>query len=119
MQDRLSALRTATDTRYIRLQLAAGAPFESGRLPAMATEERRLQDARARPLGELRVSALSPEQYADDVSELTDAEVVIKRNGDALLVTMVGASDVALPVKGEATIDGNEFRVSPAFTRDG
>ena len=78
-----------------------------------------MQDAKARPLGELSVSALSPEQYADDVSELTDAEVVVKRNGDTLLVTMVGASDVTLPAEGEATIDGNEFRVSPAFDRDG
>ncbi len=83
VQDRLSALRAATNTRYIRLQLADGsAPFESGRLPALATQERRLQDAEKRPLGELSVSALSPEQYAEDVSELTAAEVVVKRNGE-------------------------------------
>ncbi len=120
VQDRLSALRASTNTRHIRLELADGsAPFESGRLPALATQERRLQDAQERPIGDLSVSALSPDQYAEDVSELTAAEVLVKRNGDTLIVTMVGAGDVALPAKGGAVIDGNEFRVSPAFERDG
>ena len=69
VQDRLSALRASTNTRHIRLELADGsAPFESGRLPALATQERRLQDAQERPIGDLSVSALSPDQYAEDVS---------------------------------------------------
>jgi diguanylate cyclase (GGDEF)-like protein len=120
VQDRLSALRTATNSRYIRLELSGGgAPFESGRQPAMATEERRLQNADAEELGELSVSALSPEVYAEDVSELTAAEVVVKRGGNPLLVTMVGAANIPLPAQGGAAINGNDFRVSPPFERDG
>jgi diguanylate cyclase (GGDEF)-like protein len=120
VQDRLSALRAATSTRYIRLELSmGGAPFESGRQPAMATEERRLQNAEEQELGQLSVSALSPEDYAEDVSELTAAEVVVKRGGTPLLVTMVGAANIPLPAKGGVVINGNDFRVSPAFDGDG
>jgi diguanylate cyclase (GGDEF)-like protein len=119
IQGRLSELRLATGSRYVELRLAGQAPFVSGRRPALATAERRLQDDQSRALGRLTVSEISPEAYADDVSELTEADVVIKRGDEVITETLTGVVDVRLPERGEVMIDGDEFRASPAIMRDG
>ncbi|MGH2945350.1 MAG: diguanylate cyclase [Solirubrobacteraceae bacterium] len=112
IQARLDALVMETRARYVLLRLDGQGPFEAGRQPAVAPARSPLVDDRERPAGELTVSTTSAEQYAEDVSRLTGAEVVVSSQGEALTSTLPDADGTSLPTRGEADVGGAEYRVT-------
>src|SRR5918992_1519342 len=104
IQGRLDQLAMETRTRFVRLELDDDGTFDSGRLPAVAPARSPLVDAQNRPAGELTVSTSSAEQYAEDVSRLTGAEVVVSSDGETLATTLPDADGPSLPERGEADV---------------
>ena len=113
VQGRLDALAMQVRARFVLLRLDEEGRFEAGRLPAVATAQTRLQDDRQRPLGDLTVSLVSPEAYAEEVSRLTREEVVIEQDGETVYATLPAAADgAALPDRDAVALGGTEYRTS-------
>jgi diguanylate cyclase (GGDEF)-like protein len=114
IQQRLDALSARTDARYVELRLNSLGTFEAGEPPAMAPVERRLVDEQQQATGRLIVAMLSPEQYADRISNLTGADVVVEQGGERLVATRTDAPG-ELPEEGAVDVSGTDFRVA-SFT---
>ena len=74
-----------------------------------------------RRFGELEVSEITPQEFADQVKRETGLEVMVMREGgDALASTLPGAENARIPERkpGFATINGKRYRTY-AFSEDG
>jgi diguanylate cyclase (GGDEF)-like protein len=111
IQRRLDTLTEQAEARYVQLQLDREGRFESGAMPAVAPVGRRLIDEQERPTGRLVAAMLSPEQYANRISKLTGADVVIEQ-GDSRLASTSANAPSDLPEDGAAAVDGTDFRVT-------
>ena len=110
IQRRLDTLARQEEARWVRLRLDDMGGFEAGGLPAVAPVTRRLVDESQQPTGRLQVAMLSPDQYANRISKLTNAAVVVEQN-DSRLASTSAAAPSELPDKGAAAIDGTDYRV--------
>jgi diguanylate cyclase (GGDEF)-like protein len=111
IQRRLNAL--ALGVRYIDLRLDANGSFEAGRTPAVAPASARLvAPNQERETGRLIVSVSSAEHYAETVSRLSGADVVVSESGHTIATTLPDAGRETLPARGEAEIAGNDYRVT-------
>ena len=111
IQRRLDVLTKEEGARYVQLQLEDVGRFESGGLPAVAPVEAGLVDGEQQPTGRLVVAMLSPEQYANRISNLTSADVVIEQ-GESRLASTSANAPTELPDDGAAAVDGTDFRVT-------
>jgi diguanylate cyclase (GGDEF)-like protein len=111
IQRRLEALAVDTAARYVDLRLDALGDFQAGELPAVAPAQRRLVDQQDRPTGRLTVAMVSPDQYAERISELTRAAVVIERDGERIVATRTSAPS-AIPDESPMDVSGTDFRVA-------
>jgi diguanylate cyclase (GGDEF)-like protein len=111
-QARLEILAHQSGARFVSLRLEGQAPLQSGRLPAMPTVERGLVDDQGESAGRLIVGMVSPETYAERVSRLTGAEVVVRaRNGGELATTQSDVDPKELPAAGPDPHDvGGDYR---------
>ncbi len=116
IQRRLDRLTESTGAQYVELQLDDLGRFEGGSLPAMAPAQRRLVDERDRPSGRMTVSMLSPDQFAERLSKLTGADVVIDEGDDRLATTGTNTPE-ELPDKGAVDVSGTDFRVGSFSTQ--
>jgi diguanylate cyclase (GGDEF)-like protein len=112
VQRRLDFLAKREEMRYAQMRITDKGTFESGARPAVGSATRRLFDQDRNPTGQLTVGALSPEQYASRISELTGAEVVIDGAGRRLTTTQTDVSGADLPDRGPATVAGVDYRVA-------
>jgi diguanylate cyclase (GGDEF)-like protein len=112
VQERVDALGMQVRARYLLLRLDEAGPFEVGRKPAIATARTRLQDERQRALGNLTVSLVSPEAYAEEVSRLTQEEVAIEQDGETVYATLPDADGAELPRRDAVALRGTEYRTS-------
>jgi diguanylate cyclase (GGDEF)-like protein len=110
VQQRLDRLARQEEASYVQLQLDGMGGFESGGLPAVAPATRRLVDESEQPTGRLTVAMLSPEQYANRISKLTNAAVVVEQ-ADSRLASTSAAAPSDLPDEGAAAIEGTDYRV--------
>ena len=113
MQRRLDELVREEEVRYAHMKIDGKGTFESGapagrRLgrPAAGRRQRR------RPPASSTVGALSPEQYANQISSLTGADVVIESGGRTLTSTQADAAGADLPDQGPVEVAGVDFRVA-------
>jgi diguanylate cyclase (GGDEF)-like protein len=111
IQDRLAALVEENEAAYARLRLNSLGSFEVGSPPAIGSVSRRLIDDRERPTGRLTMGMLTPDQYADRISNLTGAEVVVDQDGGRLAATTPGAP-AELPDKGGIDVEGTDYQVN-------
>ena len=111
IERRLDELAEQTRSRYVLLQLDVRA-FESGALPAMASARSELVDAQERPTGEVTVSAVAPERYADRVQHLTGAHVVVNEGGEPVASTMADPPARKLPPRGAVELSETDFRIT-------
>jgi diguanylate cyclase (GGDEF)-like protein len=117
IQRRLDAL--ALRARYIDLRLNGGTRFEAGRLPAVAPASARLvAPDQSSETGRMTVSVSSADHYAETVSRLSGADVVLSENGQTIATTMPDAARTTLPARGETEIAGNDYRLT-SFTAPG
>jgi diguanylate cyclase (GGDEF)-like protein len=112
IQRRLRALGAANDARYVALELPGQEMIEAGTTPAVAPVRSRLVNDRGRQAGVLTVSVTSPEQYAERVSRLTSADVVIEDDGDRIAATQPDAARHDLPEEGGVQIEGVDYRTT-------
>jgi diguanylate cyclase (GGDEF)-like protein len=111
-QARLDSLAAQSGARFASMRLEGQAPLESGRPPAMPTVERRLLDEQGEAAGSLIVGMMSPDRYAEGVSGLTGAEVVVRGpDGSELATTQADVDANELPAAGRDPDDvGGEYR---------
>jgi diguanylate cyclase (GGDEF)-like protein len=112
VQRRLDKLVVDLKVRYALLRIDGNGTFESGAKPAVASAQRQLLDDKENPTGRLTVGALSPEDYATQISALTGSEVVITSGGERLTSTQADAAGADLPERGAVAISGVDFRVA-------
>jgi diguanylate cyclase (GGDEF)-like protein len=114
IRERLDAL--ALRNRHITLRLDADGTIEAGRLPAVAPASAVLvAPDQERETGRLTVSVSSADHYAETVSRLSGADVVLSENGQTIAATLPDAARETLPARGAAEIAGNDYRVT-SFT---
>jgi diguanylate cyclase (GGDEF)-like protein len=111
VQRRLDALAEETKAQYVELRLNAQGGFKSGELPAVAPVARRLIDEREQPTGRLIVSTLSSDDYAEQITNLTGADVVVQQGSERLVATRPGAPS-EIPDEGAVEVDGTDYRVA-------
>jgi diguanylate cyclase (GGDEF)-like protein len=117
IQRRLDAL--SLRTRYIDLRLDDNGRFQAGRLPAVAPAGAVLvAPDQQRESGRMTVSVSSADHYAETVSRLSGADVVLSEGGQTIASTMPDAGRAELPTRGEAEIAGNDYRLT-SFTAPG
>jgi diguanylate cyclase (GGDEF)-like protein len=112
VQARLDVLARQAKARFVELKLDADGTFQSGTRPAVAPAARRLVDDQDRPTGEITVAMSSPRQYADRISALTAAEVVIAAGDEPLATTQADADAATLPDRGPVKVGGVEYRAA-------
>jgi diguanylate cyclase (GGDEF)-like protein len=121
-----AALRTHDPTAEGRvLQQAVGQPpaarvelyDNAGNLVAAAGPSNSVAFAQVglteagQPVGSLRVSVATADQYANEVKSLTDTEVVLTRNGSSLAATVPAPSRTLQPDQtADLTAGGKEYR---------
>jgi diguanylate cyclase (GGDEF)-like protein len=110
IQRRLNQLARQNETQYVELQLEGEGRFDAGSLPAVAPVERGLVTEDDEPAGRLTVAMLSPEAYAERVSSLTSADVVVDQDGERLASSRPN-EPATLPDKGAITVAGADYRV--------
>jgi diguanylate cyclase (GGDEF)-like protein len=114
IQDRLDTLTRRAEAQYVKLEFTDIGTFEAGQLPALAPASRRLEDQRQQPTGRLTVSMVSPTTFAERISKLTGADVVVEQ-GDNRLETTHTDAPANLPDKGAVEVSGTDYRVA-SFT---
>ena len=114
IQYQLRALTRRTGARYVNLRLDGLDEVETGKLPALAPATRELLGESEEPTGTITVSMVGPDDYAQRIFDLTDAEVVVEQRGEQPVSTLPTIpSDI--PDSGAVDVGGTEFRVS-SFT---
>jgi diguanylate cyclase (GGDEF)-like protein len=112
IQARLNIAVRAARVRRVVMRLTRSGRFESGAGDGVAPSRTRLVDSAGRPAGELITSVVAAEDYALLAERLTGAEVVLTGPGGVLASTLPESAVSRLPLRGEATVDGREFRVT-------
>jgi diguanylate cyclase (GGDEF)-like protein len=119
VQRRLDLLAKREAVAYVQMKITDNGTFVSGATPAVGSATRRLVSEAGKATGQLTVGALSPKQYADQISALTSSEVVIDdADGQRLTTTQTNVADADLPEHGPATVAGTDYRVA-SFTVPG
>ncbi|HWM10931.1 MAG TPA: diguanylate cyclase [Solirubrobacteraceae bacterium] len=111
IQRRLDQLLARENAEYAELQLDSLGAYEAGELPAVAPAELGLIDEEQRSTGRLAVSMLSADEYAERISSLTGADVVLSQDGERLESTRAGAP-AELPEEGPVSVEGTDYRVA-------
>jgi diguanylate cyclase (GGDEF)-like protein len=111
VQQRLDTLTRRAGARHTLLKVDGSGQFDSGTLPGVATANRQLLDPDQNPVGEVTVAMISPEEYADRISQLTGAEVVVDAGDEELASTQAEAGNADLPDTGPVEVAGVEYRV--------
>jgi diguanylate cyclase (GGDEF)-like protein len=111
IQDRLDALAKQKNLAYAQLRLKSIGTFVAGERPVVATATVRLVDDQGRPTGRLTVARLTPEEYAQQVDDLTAAAVAVDVGGKRATTTNANVPD-RLPENGPVSVGGSDFRVA-------
>jgi diguanylate cyclase (GGDEF)-like protein len=111
VQARLDEMAKEAGARFVQLRLTGDGQYQFGGLPAVAPATRRLINEEQETTGRLTVAMLSPEQYANRISRLTGADVVIERSNIRVTSTSA-AAPTDLPDEGAAAVEGTDFRVT-------
>jgi diguanylate cyclase (GGDEF)-like protein len=113
VQRRLDFLRKRENVQYVQMKIDDKGVFDSGSRPAVGSATRRLTGPNGEGIGNMTVGALSSDQYARQISELTGSEVVIAGpGGRPLATTQADVGDADLPDRGPATVAGVDYRVA-------
>ena len=112
VQTRLDMLARRSDARFTDVELDGVGTFETGTLPAVAPATSRLEDSQQRTTGQITVAMLSPQQYAERISRLTAAEVVVVAGDQQLATTQPDADADTLPDHGPVAVSGVDYRTA-------
>jgi GGDEF domain-containing protein/HAMP domain-containing protein len=94
------------------MTLAQAGRFETGRGDALAPARTRLIDDKQANAGQLTLSAISAQDYAELVERVTGADVVVRSGPDMVVTTLPDAGAARLPEQGEVEVGGRTLRIT-------
>jgi len=115
VQDRLDALVRRGDAVRVQLTLDGQQPIEAtdgGDGVAVAQARSRILDADGRPAGEMKLSVSTAEDYANLLARVTGLEVLLTEGDQIVSGTLEDDSARGLPLRGDATLEGEDYRVT-------
>ena len=115
VQDRLDALVRRGDAVRVQLTLDGQEPIEAtdgGDGVAVAQARSRILDADGRPAGEMKLSVSTAEDYANLLARVTGLEVLLTEGDQIVSGTLEDDSARGLPLRGDATLEGEDYRVT-------
>ena len=112
LQNRLEDLAQRGGAVRVRLTLEGQEPVEAGGGQAVAPAVRQIVDADGRPAGEMSLSVSTAEEYAELLARVTGLEVLLTQDGRIVDGTIETASGRGLPLRGEADVEGEGYRVT-------
>ncbi|MGI8781829.1 MAG: diguanylate cyclase [Solirubrobacteraceae bacterium] len=115
VQDRLDALVRRGDAVRVQLALDGQEPIEAtdgGDGVAVAQARSRILDADGRPAGEMKLSVSTAEDYANLLARVTGLEVLLTEGDQIVSGTLEDDSARGLPLRGDATLKGEDYRVT-------
>ena len=119
IEDELAVLATRTRTVRVQMRLPGKGEFDFGDAPVVAPSTTALFDKNGREVGELEVSVLKADLFAEQIKSFSGFEALVLSGGRAIGNTLPGAENEKLPGRGEATINGRKYRLTsftaPAF----
>jgi diguanylate cyclase (GGDEF)-like protein len=119
LQNRLEDLAQRGGAVRVRLTLAGQEPIDAGGGQAVAPEVRQIVDADGNVAGEISLSVSTAEEYADLLARVTGLEVLLTQGDRIVDGTIETESARGLPLRGEADVEGEGYRVTgfktPAF----
>jgi diguanylate cyclase (GGDEF)-like protein len=111
IQQRLDALAAEEGVARGVMTLKRAGRFEIGRGEALAPARTRLLDDRGADAGQLTLSAIGAQQYAQLVHRVTGTDVVVSSGEDIIASTLPDAGAQRLPAQGDVEIDGRSLRI--------
>ena len=115
VQARLDYLAKRESVHYVQMRIDGKGTFDTGMRPAIGSATRRLIGQDGKPTGSLVVGALGPDDYANRVTRLTGADVVIDGGGRRLTSTQAEVGGTELPKHGGVAVAGVDYRTG-SFT---
>lgn len=113
VQVELDRLARRYGVERLRAELRPLGSFEVGSgTRVVAPAEKRLVDAQGADVGRLRVSLEPARGYAREVALLTGLDVVVSDGRGVAASTLRRLGDTALPLRGDAEIGGEEYRLT-------
>ena len=115
----LEILAERTRSERVVMTLVGKGRFAYGRDPVVAPSTTELFDDRGSKVGELEVSVLEADTFAQQIKNFSDLDALVFFRGRPIGNTLPGAENEKLPGRGEATVNGRKYRVTsftaPAF----
>jgi diguanylate cyclase (GGDEF)-like protein len=111
-QNRLEDLRRRSGAVRVRLTLNGRQPVEAGGDTAVAAAVGQINDAGDRPAGRMILSVISADEYADLLEQVTGLKVLLTQGGQVLAGNIETDSARGLPLRGEAEVEGDKYRVT-------
>jgi diguanylate cyclase (GGDEF)-like protein len=111
-QHRLEDLRRRGGAVRVRLTLDGEEPVEAGGGPAVAAARSRVVDAAGRQRGDLDVSVTTANDFASLLAQTTGYGVALTQDGRTVAGTVQDGDGDGIPVRGDADIDGEAYRVT-------
>ena len=112
LQNRLEDLAQRGGAVRVRLTLEGQEPIDAGGGQAVAPEVRQIVDADGNVAGEISLSVSTAEEYADLLARVTGLEVLLTQGGRLVDGTIETESARGLPLRGEADVAGEGYRVT-------
>src|SRR3954468_10523670 len=121
IQSRLKELADQVQAKRVVLRLGGQGSFEVGDKTALAPAGSKLIDSQEKPVGDLSVSTVTAQQYADLVARVTLLDAIVSNDDQTLGTTVEGAEGEGLPLRGATQLEGRDYRVAgfPAPGFDG
>jgi diguanylate cyclase (GGDEF)-like protein len=118
IQSRLKELSAQAQAKRSLLRLTGNGSFDVGDKEAIAPSGSKLIDSQEKAVGDLTVSTVTAEQYVKLVQRVTELDAIVSNGDETLASTVTGAEGEGLPIRGETTIEGRDYKVT-GFQADG
>jgi len=112
IQKRLTELATQVQAKRVVLRLDGQGSFEVGDKTAVAPAGSRLIDSREKAVGDLAVSTVLAQQYAELVARVTLLDAIVSVGDITLGTTIEGAEAEGVPLRGAIELQGRKYRVA-------
>lgn len=118
VQDRLENLARRGGAVRVRLTLNGDEqPIEAGSGVAVAPAVGRINDADGRPAARMSLSVITADEYARLIAQVTGLNVLLTAGGQVLAGNVETDSARGVPLRGEAELEGDNYRVTGFETR--
>jgi diguanylate cyclase (GGDEF)-like protein len=112
IQSRLRELSTDAGATRSLLRLTGKGSYDVGKKEAIAPSGSKLIDSQEKAVGDLTVSTVTAQQYAELVARVTKLDAIVSSGDQTLGTTVEGAEGEGLPIRGDTTIEGRDYQIA-------